>query len=285
MKKMLRGLKRWCVGLINYFAWKKQFKIILTDPRKTNYVSNTDWYKRRKILLMVPHADDELISSYSILKYSEDVTVYYCGFTGQNKTDENRITRRKELFELCSIFGTKVIEGNGSCENLEDVLRHRNYDYVLLPSIADWHEEHRKISYMLNDICSNLNIAPIIFCYSVTVPNESENEVICIPLSKEQQAMKYDIFRRVYHSQSFMPVERLRLNERINGYHAGCYAAETFERFDYNKWADKVKKFKSLEGTKDSLLHIISISICDNMNNLLLLRRFAKVFYKWSEDL
>ena len=284
MKKFIKRFKRGVRGLLNYFAWNKQYKAIISEPPKTNYVLNRDWYKGRKILMMVPHADDELISSYTVLNNVNDVTVYYCGFTGSNHTEDNRIIRRNEILTLCSELNVEVVEGNGMCENLEDVMSKGIYDTILLPSLVDWHPEHRKVSYMISDACEALGITPDIFTYSVTVPNESQRVVFCVPLIEEQLRKKYELFKKIYLSQKVMPINRLKLNERINGYHAGCYAAECFAELGFDIWRKMAKRMSVIESEEDSRESALVNSLKTNLNNLVSVRIASKELYSLFEE-
>lgn len=283
MKEFVKWLKREIKGLFNYFAWNRQYKAIISEPRKSNFVLNKDWYSSHKILFMVPHADDELISSYSVLSNASDLTVYYCGFTGSNHTEANRQIRQKEILRLCSEMGVKIIEGNGTCENLESILSKGNYDSILLPSIVDWHNEHRRISYMVNNVCVRLKIAPEIYCYSVTVPNESPREVLCVPLTEEQLQRKYEIFKKIYLSQKVMPIVRLKLNEKINGFHANVYSAETFLKQDFYKWSNMVSRLELQDNIENSTLRTLASALYNNLNNLVDVRQTSKRFYSWLE--
>ena len=279
MKEFIKRIKRGLRGLFNYLAWNRQYKDIILNPRKSNFVSNRDWYVGHKILLMVPHADDELISSYSILSNTTDVTIYYCGFTGSNHTEENRLIREREILNLCSELEVNVIIGDRICGNVEGVLKEGGYDIILLPSIVDWHPEHRKLSYMISDACVRLGIAPDIYNYSVTVPNESRREVLCVPLTESQLRKKYELFKKIYLSQKVMPITRLKLNERINGYNAGCYAAETFLKYNFDSWSKMVKKVKAIESVQDSRVLILINTLKESINDLVSVRCISNELY------
>lgn len=284
MRETINEIKRKARELINRFAWQRQYKSIVAEPRKTNFVINQDWYKGSKILMMVPHADDELISSFSILCDADNVTMYYCGFTGSNNSEENRIRRRGEILRLCDDLNIRIIEGNRACDNLEDVIRGGEYEAILLPSIVDWHEEHRRVNYLIKDACVHLNVCPCIYSYSVTVPNESSSDVLCVPLSEEQLNRKYAIFKRIYLSQKVMPLMRLKLNERINGYHSSCYSAEVFSRHDFDGWVCMINRVEALESVENSNLRLFASDLYMNLNNLETIRKSSKVFNNWLEE-
>lgn len=282
--KIENSIKRNIAYLFNCFKWSKQYKAIVSGPRKTNFVQNNEWYNKSRILMMVPHADDELISSYSVLCNAEDVTVYYCGFTGSNNKEENRTTRRKEILALCSELNVQIIEGDANCMNLREVISQGKFDTILIPSIVDWHAEHRRISYLINNVCASLHLKPRIYTYSVTVPNESHKEVICIPLSADQLQKKYNLFKRIYLSQKVMPIVRLKLNEKINGYHAGCYAAEVFSKYEFDKWTVNITRVELFERKDNTQQKELIDDLRRNLNNLVLVRQSSKAFYNCIEN-
>lgn len=284
MKRIVKNIKRSAIRLINNITWKRQYRDVVAGPRKTNFELYPRWYDGSKILMIVPHADDEIISSYSVLYNAESITLYYCGFTGSNNTEENKRNRQNEIFKLCSELNVQVIEGHGEFSKLEEILRKKEYDTILLPSIVDWHNEHREVSYMTKEVCSRLGITPKMICYSVTIPNESERAVLCVPLSKEQQIKKYDLFMKVYKTQRFMPVERLKLNERINGFHAECYAAEVFCKYEYKYWSKMVTKVKEMEMLDNSRFCGLVQCLKMNLNNIILIRHVSKEFYELVEE-
>lgn len=54
------------------------------------------------ILFVIPHADDELISSYHLLEIIKNrAFIYYCGMTGSNDNPKNKALRDSEIKDLC----------------------------------------------------------------------------------------------------------------------------------------------------------------------------------------
>lgn len=284
MGKVIKNIKRCFLGLVNRIRWQLQYQKLAKGLRRENCVQREEWYKNSKILLIVPHADDELISSYTLLRRSNDITIYYCGFTGSNNSETNRVTRRNEIIKICSELKVRIIEGNGDYDNLEQVIEHGQYDKLLLPSLVDWHPEHRIISYMIQVICEKNGISPAIYTYSVTVPNESKKQLLCNPMTKEELDLKYNLFSKVYLSQRMMPVERLKLNERLNGFHSRCYAAEVFQEHGFEEWSNRVREIEPLEGLVGSELLVFASEVRKNLNDLLSVRKASNAFYAWLEE-
>lgn len=264
------------VQCIKWYCFYKEQKESL---QKFNYIKEDKWFKNTKILLIVPHADDELLSSYTLLRYASNVMVYYCGFTGIAPSESNRVRRRKEIENLCDKLSVPIIHGNGDCTNFESTIINGEYDILVIPLIVDWHPEHRKISYMLSDVLVHNNISPKIYCYSVTVPNESEGIINVIELTQEEQSRKYALFQEVYISQRFMPLYRFKINERIYGLQAGIYAAETFQPYSLNKWLEQISIVKKAEDNGDEKVVQMISSLKKNLSDMKITRKLSKEFY------
>lgn len=259
------------------FKWWWYYRNSKSRPIKNNYTISKEWYKNNKILLIAPHADDELLSSYTLLYYASNIDVYYCGFTGSNNSESNREIRYKEISKLCDKLKVPFINGGGTCDNLPIIIK--NYNVLVVPSIIDWHTEHRKVSYLLSDILHETGYKPCIYTYSVTIPNESEGTVFCIPMTKSLQKNKYKLFREVYSSQSFMPLYRFIINERINGYSVKTYAAETFRYCCLQKWLKEISMFRKAENEAESkfLEKLDKLKAIDDMNQI---RVASKALYE-----
>lgn len=258
-----------------YCFYKNQQSIL----KKSNYVNDNEWYKSANILLVVPHADDELLSSYTLLKNASNLAVYYCGFVGTNPNKSNLIRRKKEIEDLCKKLSVPIIHGNGDCMNFETTIINGNYDILVIPLIVDWHFEHRKISYMLSDILVNSKIFPQLYCYSVTVPNESDDIINVIELTQEEQKQKYALFKDIYISQKFMPLYRFKINERIYGLQAGVYAAETFQPYTLNQWLEQINIVRKAERRGDGKIVQILSMLKINLSNMKTIRKLSKEFY------
>ena len=271
--KVLYFLK--CLKWYCFFIWSR------LCPRKTNYRKWEDWDQGSRFLLIAPHADDELLSSYTLLKKCSNLTVYYCGFTGTNSKIDNRNTRRHEIESLCHFMGIPFIDGGGSCLNLEEAIK--RHDVIVLPSIVDWHQEHRKVSYLLMDLLRKLDTPPCIYSYSVTVPNESCEVVLANSMNREQVNEKYSLFNTFYKSQRFMPIFRFKINDRINGYHINEYAAETFLYHPFEKWISETKTVLESESNADTqLIRLIhDVSFTGEMRHV---RRASRAFQSFVDS-
>ena len=276
------GITRKAGGKVLYFLrclkWYCYYKRVTFKPRKDNYLKQENWYRKGRVLLIAPHADDELLSSYTLLKKCRDITVYYCGFTGSNPSLENRNARQREIEQLCKTMDIHVINGYGNCENLVATIK--DYNVIVIPSIVDWHPEHRKVSYLLYNILKETSLKPEIYSYSVTVPNESLEMIWALPMNKKEQNDKYRIFNKIYHSQKFMPVYRFRINEKINGFHAQTFAAELFLHHHLEKWLLETYHVMLAEQSEDPQLNRL-IKAVGHTGDMSLVREASREFYQF----
>lgn len=279
IKELLSKLYHECIYFIKCIKWYCFYKKLQAVSRKANYINENKWFKSARILLVVPHADDELLSSYTLLRNAPNLTVYYCGFVGTNPNESNIVRRKKEIEDLCKKLSVPIIHGNGDCMNFETTIINGEYDILVIPLIVDWHFEHRKISYMLSDVLTNNKISPQIYCYSVTVPNESDDIINVIELTQEEQKQKYALFKEVYISQKFMPLYRFKINEWIYGLQAGIYAAETFQPYTLNQWLEQINIVKKAEKRGDGkIVQIISL-LKRNLSDMKTIRKLSKDFH------
>ena len=257
---------------LTYYRYKRY-------PVKDNYSNLPLCTSGDVVLVIAPHADDELLSCYTILSQSDcEKSVYYCGFTGSNSGLQNREVRRQEITLLCNYLHVPCIDGDGQERNLERLLQQKSFNKIIIPSLADWHPEHRKVNYMLVDICRRLNIHPDIYWYSVTVPIESGQEVRYMPMSCVDQRCKYKLFKQVYCSQSFMPLYRFKMNERINGHYSKCYAAEVFMPVSFNNLVNLVNQLQQDESAMSGLISDIDTTK-HHINDIVSVRNLSNRIY------
>ena len=278
IKKLLKSI----IYLFSCCGWFLYYRQTKLHPKIYNFVNCDGWYTKGKVLLVAPHADDELLSSYTLLKKAPDITVYYCGFLGSNQDEKNSLTRHNEIHDVCRKLNVPIIDGLGSCENFTSVIK--NFDILVIPSIVDWHKEHRKVSFMTYDILKTESIKPQIYSYSVTVPNGSSKKIIAIQMDKKEQDEKYSLFKEIYHSQSFMPLYRFRINERISGIYAGSYAAETYQFHPFEEWLYETQFV--LEATKNQdprFTHLLKD--VSNIGDLKKVREASRALYGYIERL
>lgn len=226
IRYILKRLKRFFINsrwLIQYFK-SKLFNLA------NNRLISLDRDNIRNILILAPHADDEWVGCYSILRAKfRKVTCMYFNLYGDNKTENNIETRNKEIANSAKYNSFKLINNYNYNKSLivEELCK---CDTVFLPSPFDWHEEHRNVFSVFCQTLTNLPDSEHnfrIFYYNVSVPFPRTKTLHCIPQSKPEIYRKWDEFIRIYPSQRNMPGRRYILNQRLYSIN-GSYAAEVF---------------------------------------------------------
>ena len=222
------------------------------------------------ILFIAPHADDELISSWKLLHdYKTRILVYYCGLTGGNKDNKNRIIREREIKTFTKVNCISLFVPENWIQSLVNVVDSYEIDCIFLPSYIDWHPEHRLINTEFLKCQSRLNRNISLFWYSVTVPIQCE-KCLLNPLSKNEQSIKYRDFLHFYESQRNMPVERLRFQERANAKKLNYYAGEVYVPITFDTIAKAIRLFNAEELNK----------LKNSVNDIVDIRRKSNKYYK-----
>ena len=94
----------------------------------------------------------------------------------------------------------------------------------------------------------------------------------CIGITKYNQEKKWNTFREVYKTQEYIPVERFKCNEHINGAFSNNYAAEVYSCMNYKKWAYNLDRVlmdtKLIADIKHNYADLIKIrKIVNNFNS------------------
>ena len=229
-----------------------------------------------KILIIVPHADDELIGTYEIIKkYKYNVELFYCAYTGSNSSKENCNTRLYEFKQFCEQFNIRYTVASTDIQtSLNEKIIQYSPNYIFIPSFIDWHEEHIKVNeLMLNSVEALYNIV----LYQISVPIYSEIINYYIPMHKKEHKSKWKDFYNIYVSQRSIPFTRFMYNEMINRIDGETYASEVFTLLKYSDWK---KLFLNFQQQKENIdLNTLKSSI----NDLIEVRNQAKQIYKLIE--
>lgn len=219
-------------------------------------ISEIDLSVLGNTLIIVPHADDELIGCHGILKKTDkNVWLYYIGH--YPIVDEQlRHTRDNELLSLSKLFGINVISHNDDISNLIDAINRHKITSVFTPDFVDWHEDHQNASLLLKESIPNLDHQPDIYTYSVTVPFKSHGQLYALPYTRQELSEKWNLFYEIYRSQNFMPVCRFKNQERINAIGLdNAYAAELFRKVSVREFMAAAES----RPQKDERTHIYSL--------------------------
>ncbi len=215
MKKLLVGIYLKLNRCFKSYEWKKQAGKRMVSLENAKSVEDTIGRDEGRILIVVPHPDDELIACHSIIqKYKERVLVFYSGLLGGNLSDENGKTRTGEFVRYCDRVGVNYCINTGDLHTeLEKLISENDFRYVFVPSVVDWHEEHRLLFRYVVHIVQEKKIKTEILCYQVTVPIPEEYITHFSLMTKAESLKKWKCFKEIYISQRNMPLQRFRAAE------------------------------------------------------------------------
>jgi len=263
---------------MNSVYWKLQYRKIIKTEEKTEAIRILPI--EGNSLFLVPHADDELLSSYcTINNLSSEIALYYFGFVGSNSNKENIKRRYDEFISFCKLVQVQYIIADDGFNNLGNIVRNKEIRRAFLPSLVDWHYEHRKTNYLFLEQCEKEGSRPDIFWYQVTVPIVNNRCKIVLPIEPDEQEKKYRVFKRIYRSQRHMPLLRFELNERISGHKYGYFACEVFMHLGYSEWKEIAESFFRCESDKSSVLYTRLDELRDYIDDIGVLRRKSEEIY------
>lgn len=255
---------------------KWTFQFLILQLHKKNKTQKYNLLDAGRILIIVPHADDELIGCYKFMKSTDaKVCLFYCNMTGSNNDENNKDIRKKEFEELCHQNGFEYSISDGLIEqSMDEAIREYNPDTIMLPSVVDWHPQHREVNNIAKIVLNNMSMKPAIVWYPITVPIDSRWVNYYVQMSGQQQKEKWKMFSQVYKSQKNMPLLRFKYNERIAGKEYGEYAAEVFCTMGFDKWLDCLELNEKLVENQQSNLK-------SSINDLIQIRDKAAVLYTY----
>jgi len=233
---LLISIRKRILGLGKKVRWYWQYKFQKLVNRVLD-IQRIDTNKLQNVLIIAPHADDEIVGCYKLLSSPNKVLIFCLSLTGSNINKENKQIRRIEFLELSKNFGVDVKISNGQySEELEKIIYRFKPENIFLPHYIDWHQEHIFASILLKEVINNINYECSVYSYQISVPISSYIITHYIPMNFFEQRTKWNIFNTIYKSQRHLPVFRFKLQEKISGKLVESYAAEVFVKLDLNKW-------------------------------------------------
>jgi len=185
---MFNRVKKILQGNIIKKLYKKVFNFY--NNLDTIYPKELIIKPNEKILILAPHADDEVIGCGGLLlKYAKqcDVICLTDGRYGDQQLKQNEMIeiRKKEFvsvmqklrvndFNLLNIEDTKLKDSYDNFTNID----FKNYDYVFIPNHLDQHPDHKAVfsllmqAYNENLINQNTKIAMYEVWGTLLLPND-----------------------------------------------------------------------------------------------------------------
>ena len=221
---MIKKIKSKIYRKINCLEWtrqKQQIKIQLDDIIDIS----SEILESDKIVIISPHPDDELISCLNtILHFNKKSTIVYTGLTGYNS--DEKIVRTKEFQSFCNDIDVEcIILDEDWKASIANIFLNTRFDAVFIPSYIDWHWEHREVCSVVTQLLDSCNYRGKLFWYQVRVPIPTERITHYNKYDNVAAKNKWKLFKKVYKSQNFMPLYRLKQTEnRYVMKNKRCYA-------------------------------------------------------------
>lgn len=225
---------RICIdSIIKEYQWKEDAKFIRKTLSEKELLTIN---KNARILILAPHSDDEWIGCSQIIRFFPNSVI--CNMNMQGGDDDAKHKCRIiEMIKVAETFNRPVFHRNICNPNsFSLIIQDIAPDYICVPFFIDWHEEHQEVIKMLKDVIILGKYSKNIICYQVSVPISSAFINYMMPMTKKEQNQKWKLFKQYYKSQSFMPIDRFKAHERINGALCNSYSAEPFVILDSASW-------------------------------------------------
>ncbi len=233
---MFHRIKCYIKHLFRRIEWEKQVRQLPVEFVENKRKPET-FTAKGKVLVIAPHADDELIGCHQIISnYAINTTIFYCSFLGTNPSDENRVVREREIRKYagaqhCGFFLSSPEQIR---EDLSYLIKIDHPSVICLPSVVDWHSEHRQVNYILSEVLSTSKWQGQIIWYHITLPIPALYVNCHSSMRRYQHIHKWRMMKTCYYSQLHMDIKRFKFVERITA--KGDYAEETYISMPQDKW-------------------------------------------------
>lgn len=189
-----------------------------------------------KIVVLMPHSDDEWIGCSQILKKAaHNVFVINMDMLGGDNRDVH-LERRKEAENSADRFGYEFLNMDNGDNSLEMCLIKIQPDCVFLPCYLDWHDEHFKVMEIFMNVAEKIGYSGRVAMYQVSLPISISLINYGIPMDKKEWKNKWRFLKANYKTQRFLPITRFSLNEYINGGLFDCFSAEVYSVSTFSEW-------------------------------------------------
>ena len=240
MAKVINLIKRPIIAVLNSFSrWKREllwckqtryWRSVLV-PKSMDSMDTASRY-----LILAPHSDDEWIGCSQIITQCENAVILNMDMPGGDSKEMHK-ERFGEMGLLANRFNRLIMTvGENKAESLAEIIASLKPDYICLPHFFDWHPEHIQVMQYLRQALTQVSYSGKVLMYQVSLPMHPDFVNCVVPLDKKTFKQKWEIFKVVYKTQTFLSYPRFMANERINGALDNSYAAEVYSKNDINQW-------------------------------------------------
>ncbi|WP_010249571.1 hypothetical protein [Myroides injenensis] len=275
----MKKIKFLLIDFVRNLKWKKQYFKVKKKYELNEKILSNNTIIAGKVLIIVPHADDELIGCFNFIKNYKskaDITLFFCNLTGSNNNLNNKLNRELEFQNFCKTYQIKNIINTEEdvYVGLKHVLMNNKFNFFFITPLIDWHFEHREVNYILYDILNesyskeDLKVKNIVF-YQISVPLNYNCVNFILGMNKEVVKEKWSAFSKFYPSQANLPKRRFIYQERLNALKCKDYffAAESFQFLTFDSWCSFVEDIRFRQNFKFN---------ASTINDLFLIRESVK---------
>ena len=258
-------LKRIARTAASSFQKLKWFLEMHTERAALKNIQCDTQLHKGEILIIAPHSDDEWIGCSQLFLNYEDCVICNMDMEGGDDPDIH-IQRLRETESLANLFNKKIyLINENKTESLTILIDEIKPKYICVPYYIDWHNEHIAVMKIVQEAGKDYKGSVIM--YQVSCPIPADDIDFVLGMSKDDLAQKWSIFRRIYSTQSYLPVTRFICSDRINGKYVDEFAAEAYSIKDYQSWCDNLSRIpeeKECVLLKQSINNLHAIRIVSN---------------------
>ncbi len=250
-------IKKSILGILTLLRHLKWHIDALTLPKIPNNIPEFKMDKDDRLLVIAPHADDELIGCHSLIsRFTSQTKVFYCSFLGDNTAEENRLIRQSEFCAYMQKINAdyEISSPKNLTADLSKTIKNYKPTIIALPSFIDWHKEHRRINEIVSEL-KILNEDILILWYHISIPIPPRYVNSVSPIDKDSFKHKWDCFFTHYKSQIHMDTKRFMFVEGM--YASSRYVFETYLIQPYSQWVQNLNSLSAENSKLDSLKSIL----------------------------
>ncbi len=228
------------------YKWKHDMKTERGSIKNQNTLFENLSLPNGKILILIPHSDDEWIGCSQIIKRRwNDIVFCNMDMSGDDEEAVHKV-RYKELENTATLYNIQLETMKESKEDyLCELVKKINPSLIMVPFFLDWHQEHIVVMNVLENALKRISDKnTVVGMYQVSLPILPEMVTTSFGIDKNELRGKWKYFKSNYKTQRSFPYKRFMLNERINGAISNNYAAEIYCLMGAENWCYMKQKWQ-----------------------------------------